>query len=144
MVPGENYTWEFTNPITKRHYLLKDRLLQWDGRPARIEIAFDITEAEAEKQALKNTLDTEQMVMECVRIMYRQPDMALSAPMVLEHLGCFLSADRSYLAMLRDGLLYNDFEWCKDGIDSQKENLQGVPLSSVERWVPIFNRVCHT
>lgn len=139
LVPGENYTWEFTNPITKRHYLLKDRLLQWDGRPARIEIAFDITEAEAEKQALKNTLDTEQMVMECVRIMYRQPDMALSAPMVLEHLGCFLSADRSYLAMLRDGLLYNDFEWCKDGIDSQKENLQGVPLSSVERWVPIFN-----
>ena len=80
LVPGENYTWEFTNPITKRHYLLKDRLLQWDGRPARIEIAFDITEAEAEKQALKNTLDTEQMVMECVRIMYRQPDMALSAP----------------------------------------------------------------
>ena len=86
LVPGENYTCEFTNPITKRHYLLKDRLLQWDGRPARIEIAFDITEAEAEKQALKNTLDTEQMVMECVRIMYRQPDMALYAPMVLEHL----------------------------------------------------------
>lgn len=29
---GENYTWEFTNPLTKKHYILKDRLIQWDGR----------------------------------------------------------------------------------------------------------------
>ena len=33
----ENYTWEYTNPITKRHYLLKDRLVEWEGRPARME-----------------------------------------------------------------------------------------------------------
>ena len=50
---GENYTWETTNPLTKRHYLLKDRLIQWEGRSARLEIAFDITETEAEKQSLK-------------------------------------------------------------------------------------------
>ena len=62
LVPGENYTWEFTNPITQRHYLLKDRLLEWEGRPARIEIAFDITEAEAEKQSLKRTLDADLVI----------------------------------------------------------------------------------
>ena len=27
---GENYTWEFTNPLTNRHYLLKDRLIEWE------------------------------------------------------------------------------------------------------------------
>lgn len=26
LVPGETHTWEFTNPLTNRHYLLKDRL----------------------------------------------------------------------------------------------------------------------
>ena len=60
---GENYTWETTNPLTKRHYLLKDRLIQWEGRSARLEIAFDITETEAEKQSLKTALDAESMIM---------------------------------------------------------------------------------
>ena len=29
-----------------RHFLLKDKLSDWDGRPARLEIAVDITEQE--------------------------------------------------------------------------------------------------
>lgn len=28
---GETYTWEYTNPVTGRHYLLKDRLIEWTG-----------------------------------------------------------------------------------------------------------------
>lgn len=46
---GEIYTWEYTNPLTQRHYILKDRLIQWKGRAARMELAFDTTESEKEK-----------------------------------------------------------------------------------------------
>lgn len=138
--PGENYTWEHTNPITKRHYLLKDRLIQWEGRPARMEIAFDISKAEEEKQALKNMLDAEQMVMECVRALYREREINRSVPVVLERLGRFLSADRSYLGIVREELIYNDFEWCGEGVASEKEALQGLPLSMIGRWLPIFSR----
>lgn len=38
------YNWEITNPITGRHYMLKDKLIKWKGRQARLEIAFDSTE----------------------------------------------------------------------------------------------------
>lgn len=138
--PGENYTWEHTNGITKRHYLLKDRLLQWEDRPARMELAFDITEVEAEKQALKNTLDAEQAVVECIRTLYQERDLAQSISMVLQHLGRFLSADRAYLGTIQDGLWYNDFEWCNDGVASQKESLQGIPLSAVSRWLSAFDQ----
>ena len=79
---GENYTWETTNPLTKRHYLLKDRLIQWEGRSARLEIAFDITETEAEKQSLKTALDAESMIMACVRTLYREQDIGKSIPAV--------------------------------------------------------------
>lgn len=138
--PGENYTWEFTNPITQRHYLLKDRLFEWDGRPARLEIAFDITKAEEEKQALKNMLDAEQMLMECVRVLYREHDLSQSIPAVLEHLGRFLNADRAYLFMERGNRLYNDYEWCAEGVSPQKELLQDLPLSSIDSWRPAFDR----
>lgn len=137
---GENYTWEYTNPLTKKHYLLKDRLIQWEGRQARMEIAFDITEAEAEKQKLKNTLDAQQMVMECVRTLYQEHDLSVAIDAVLEHLGRFFEADRAYLFMLRENLAYNDFEWCKEGIAAQKDLLQAVPLSVVTRWMPFFDR----
>ncbi|MFQ7552852.1 MAG: hypothetical protein ACLRMZ_24395 [Blautia marasmi] len=50
---NETYSWEYTNPIINKHYLLKDRLIEWDGRIARMEIAFDITEANEEKNELK-------------------------------------------------------------------------------------------
>lgn len=140
LVPGENYTWEYTNPITSRHYLLKDRLIQWEGRTARIETAFDITEAEEEKQALKNTLDAEQMTMECVRTLYQEHDVTRSIPMVLERLGRFLAADRAYLGVARGGLWYNDYEWCKEGVQSQKEHLQGIPFSAISSWFPAFEQ----
>ena len=140
LVPGENYTWEYTNPLTERHYLLKDRLLQWGGQPARLEIAFDITAAEAEKQALKQMLDAEQMVMECVRNLYREPDLNQSVPFVLERLGRFLAADRAYVLIEHDNLLYNDYEWCADGVASQRELLQGLPLSSIDCWRPAFDQ----
>lgn len=26
------YTWELTNPISHRHYLLRDKLIRWNGR----------------------------------------------------------------------------------------------------------------
>lgn len=135
---GEIYTWEFTNPITDRHYLLKDRLIEWDRKSARMEIAFDTTESENEKLQLKYMLNAEKMVTECVRTLYQEHDYQIAVNCVLEHLGKFLSAERSYILNIRDHLIYNDFEWCAKGIAPQKDFLQALPLSLIERWYPYF------
>ena len=94
---GENYTWEFTNPITNRHYILKDRLIEWEGLPARMEIAFDTTESEKEKMQLKYMLEANEMVTECVRTLYQQNDIETATSQILERLGSFLCADRTYI-----------------------------------------------
>ena len=39
----ECYVWEYTNPITGRRHPLNDRLIDWNGRDARIEVGFEIT-----------------------------------------------------------------------------------------------------
>ena len=92
---GENYTWEYTNPLTRRHYILKDRLIEWEDRPARMEIAFDTTESEKEKQQLKFTLDAEKMVTNCISALYQQNDIVETTTQVLRMFGSFLSADRT-------------------------------------------------
>lgn len=137
---GENYTWEHTNPITGRHYLLKDRLLEWDHRPARMEIAFDTTESEREKMLLKYTLEAEKMVTDCVGMLYRQNDIVGTTVQVLKKFGSFLGADRVYLVDIKDGVMYNQFEWCAPGITSYKDQIQGIPVSTVERWITSFRQ----
>lgn len=137
---GEIYSWEFTNYINGRHYMLKDRLIEWDGRKARMEMAFDTTEAEIEKQQLKYRLNAEQMIMECVRTLYKERDIEKGIGSVLERLGSFLQADRAYVLMVRDALLYNDYEWCEKGVSPQKDILQEIPESTMERWVTEFEQ----
>lgn len=137
---GENYTWEITNPITERHYILKDRLLEWDNRPARMEIAFDTTESEKEKLLLKFTLEAEKMVTDCVGMLYRQNDIVRTTEQVLEKFGSFLCADRAYIVDIENGMLYNRLEWCAEGVSPQKELMQGLPVSMIERWSPYFKQ----
>ena len=103
-----------------------------------MEIAFDTTESENEKILLKYTLNAEKMVMECVRTLYQEHDFDVAVDQVLRHLGKFLCADRSYIFNIRDHLLYNDYEWCAEYVAPQKEFLQAVPLSLIERWYPFL------
>lgn len=136
---GEIYTWEYTNPLTKRHYILKDSLVEWEGRIARMELAFDTTESEKEKIQLKSNLETDKMITECVRMLYQPDDIDAAIGQVLQYLGSFLSAARTYIVYIRDGKMYNDYEWCSEGVSPQKNFLQEMPINLIERWIPYFN-----
>lgn len=49
------YQWEFFNPIVKRHYLLKDKLIQWGERGlVRMEIALDVTDIKNKQAELED------------------------------------------------------------------------------------------
>lgn len=140
LAPDACYTWEFTNPITKRHYLLKDRLVDWKGHHARVEIAVDVTESQQEKIALKNALEAETMVMECVRQMYETDDIDGTIHNILAKAGAYMEADRSYLFEIRDGKMFNTYEWCAPGVRSEKENLQNLDISLINRWRNYFQK----
>jgi PAS domain S-box-containing protein len=49
------YTWEYYNPTLKKHFYIKDQILQWPGgRDVRFEVAIDITEKKEAENALKD------------------------------------------------------------------------------------------
>lgn len=137
---NEYYTWEYTNPVIGRHYLLKDRIIEWEGKRARLEIAFDITASENEKTELKNNLDAQRMVMECVRLLYRKKSLEAAFPAVLEMLGTYLSAERTYVFEVSGNTMSNTFEWCSEHTVAQIENLQELDLSLLGRWRTFFDR----
>ncbi|OJT72339.1 hypothetical protein BM530_20495, partial [Clostridioides difficile] len=40
------YEWEFYNKKLKRTFIIKDRMLNWQGRRVRIELSYDMYSAE--------------------------------------------------------------------------------------------------
>ena len=66
-------------------------------------------------------------------------DLDQSVPAVLERLGRFLSAGRAYLGLVREELVYNDFEWCAEQMEPQRMRCRGA-LQLIGRWLPIFAR----
>jgi diguanylate cyclase (GGDEF)-like protein len=133
-------TWNYTNPLTRRHYVLKDRAIDWQGRPARMEIAFDLTENEQEKIDLQNALATQDVVLDCAKELYREADAQASIPRVLEMLGEYLGADRAYVFDIQGDKMSNTFEWCKPGVRPEKERLQQIDLALLDSWMPKFGR----
>mgnify|MGYP005874248909 FL=1 len=134
------YTWEFTNPSIGRHFLLKDKIIQWHGKTARMEIAFDITELELQKQELKNMLDVQTLITNCVRMLYAVDDLDQTINAVLTQIGEFLVSDRAYVFEIKDELMNNTHEWTAPGISPQLEKLQQLDLSLISDWLPFFEK----
>lgn len=134
------YTWEFTNPSIGRHFLLKDKIIQWRGKTARMEIAFDITERELQKQELKNMLDVQTLITNCVRMLYAVDDLDQTINAVLTQIGEILVSDRAYVFEIKDELMNNTHEWTAPGISPQLEKLQQLDLSLISDWLPFFEK----
>lgn len=134
------YTWEFTNPSIGRHFLLKDKIIQWRGKTARMEIAFDITELELQKQELKNMLDVQTLITNCVRMLYAVDNLDQTINAALTQIGEFLVSDRAYVFEIKDELMNNTHEWTAPGISPQLEKLQQLDLSLISDWLPFFEK----
>lgn len=111
------YVWEHISPIDGHSYLLKDKLINWNGKTARLEIAQDITE-----QTSRNLFRLETTTLiECIRLLSAQEELKDAIETVLSTIGEYYQADRSYILELNQERTVgtNTFEWCRLGVESQ-------------------------
>ena len=136
---GAFLEWEHTSPITKHHYLLRDKLIDWNGKQARLEIAFDITDHDREKESFKFLASANGLNVECIRVLENDDlDAALNA--VLGMVGEFLQADRTYIFNIVSHRMWNAYEWCAQGVSPEIQNLSDLPLSLIDHWIERFTR----
>lgn len=130
----EYLEWEFENPITKRLYRLKDKLIGWDGRDVRLEIADDFTAAGEKRR------ERERVVMECVRQMYSSIETDVAIHNTLRALGTYLGGERTYIFHVHGKYMDNTYEWCAEGVSTEIDSLQNLPITIIDRWMPAFSR----
>ncbi len=134
------YSWEITNPLTNRHYLLRDKLITWRGRESRIEIAFDLTEKEEERARFAYLATAGETVVECIKRLSENEDTLAAINGALTLMGGVLDADRTYVFAIHEDRMNNIAEWCAPGVEPEIHLLQNLPLSLIDRWRLAFSR----
>ena len=135
------YFWEWSNKLLGRHFMLKDKLIQWRGRPARLEIAIDVTEREVVSQRVREKLDYAQSVLSSAKVLAEEEDMDRAVQRLLAQVGDFYQADRAYLfqpSLRQAGAWNNTYEWCRPGVSSELDSLQELPAPLLARWMGLF------
>lgn len=136
----ECYVWEYTNPITGRRHLLNDRLVDWNGRDARIEVGFEITARKEEGMRFRNLHQSEEIILDCVRALYREEDAELAADDMIQHLGSELKAERALLLMHDGERFTNTHEWCLEGLKRRNLEFLWIEEPPFRRWLDLFRQ----
>lgn len=136
------YIWEHTNEILNRHYIVKDKLINWNGRPARMEFALDVTMKENVSIALRDKLEKSQVIIDCIGSLVTAENLDNAMSLVLQNLGHYYLANRTYIFEVdySTKTVSNTYEWLAQGVGSQKDNLQKLPFSVVKRWFDCFQQ----
>ena len=136
------YIWERDNKLLNCHFILKDKLIPWCGKMARLEIAIDVSEHEMVSQRVREKLDFAQSVLACAQVLAEESDMKRATLHMLQLVGEFYQADRAYIFEQDDGaenVWNNKYEWKREGVKSEQEQLQKVPETILRRWFDIFH-----
>jgi len=136
------YKWDYYNPVVDQHFMLKDKIIEVDGKRLRMEIATDITEKSKTAQALHKRLSVEEALVRCISTLKNGTDVDTSINELLKHVGEFYYADRAYIFEIDyvNKEVNNTYEWCDERSHPEIDNLQNVPLSAIDRWLEAFDK----
>lgn len=135
------YVWELNNQKFGRRFILKDKLIAWQGKMARLELAKDVTEQEIVSQSAQTKLDFSQAVCACTRALLEEPDRASATRQMLAAAAGFYRSDRVCLfESVPGGGWRIAGEWCRDGVSSGADPLSACLLTLPERWMMAFRQ----
>ncbi|MDO4479148.1 MAG: ATP-binding protein [Lachnospiraceae bacterium] len=87
-------------------------------------------------------ISQEEAIRSFLDLLNRKPEECLTIQQQIEAIGCYFGADRAYIFEQNEDKRYvdNAFEWCKDGVNPEIDNLQLVPVDVVAIWYDNFRR----
>ena len=82
----------------------------------------------------------DEALMQCIHTLRAGSDMDHAIQKLLEIIAEFHDADRAYIFEFADDEIHmdNTYEYCKDGITPEKDILQDIEISTIERWLVLF------
>lgn len=136
----EFYIWENKNCVTGKKYILKDKIINWNSRRARLEIAIDITEKEIISKTLQDKLDLSKFVVSAVECLTDSGIENTDFDKILKYALDYYNAERAFIFEYSYslGLARNTHEICAPGIEPQIDFLQNLTFEDLSLWNRLF------
>lgn len=140
LVDGQEYVWEHYNEYLKKWFEKRSTRIQVDGRSCHLMVSHDITNQKEELSLLSGRLSMEEILLRCVHTLTSEEDMNTAVTQFLTAIGGYYRASRAYIIEfdLKNQVLNNTFEWCREGTTAEIHRLQRIPLNVVDDWVQKF------
>ena len=95
---NEFYIWEFSNQHLNKDYIVKDKLVLWEGTPVRMEIAVDVSDTHNfNLQRVPTEFAIEKTILDCLQALTIPDTLEEAINNVLEIIGNFYQATRAYI-----------------------------------------------
>lgn len=135
-------SWEHTNSLCNRHFIIKEKLVKWDNQLAKMQLAMDFTKQNNVNNIVKRKLEIEESIVECISCLLEQKNIDNAMMTVLDYVLKYYDGDRAYVFEFdwENALANNTYEKCKNSVEPQKNNLQHIPNFILHRWINEFNK----
>ena len=130
------YTWEWDNPKFGRRFLLRDKLISWQGKLARLELATDISHQESAREQQ----DFAKAVCACTKALVEEPDSLVAVRQMLAVCAEFYQSDRLCLFATETGGWRLVEEWRRNDASSKTQELSSCLPAVPERWMKAFRQ----
>jgi diguanylate cyclase (GGDEF)-like protein len=136
---GEFVEWRYFNPVVQKYFIIKDTLIEDDGREYRLELAVDSSIEEQQRKIIQGYIDNEAIINEGLRLSLSATEPDESIHILLEYIGRAFRCDRIYIFEEAEGRMFNNsYEWCGKGVSAEKDNLQNIPMEDAMIWIDRF------
>lgn len=129
------YVWEMENVLTDGHFILKDKLIPWKGKMARLELAVDVGEKEILTQRMQEKIDIENNIVECAKILEEEQNQQEALQGVLGVIGKFFDAYRVYI--LKSEQTTGEWscfdEWIRGDLQLEEKQWQSLTFKKFPR-----------
>ncbi len=142
--PGYFKEYRYYNPVLDRHLMMKETVLEENGRKYRLELAIDVS-GQVQRETMEGRYQNlEAIINEGLRVALQEKKPSGTLAVLLEYLGNALNGERTYIFEKNaKGGDDNTYEWTAKGIMPERENLQDLPSEVCESWYRSFRAGRH-
>lgn len=126
-------SWENTNARLHKRFIIRDKIIRWDGKRARLEIFTDLSMQESR---LHSNVKADRMLLESASLLLTSSTLGTAVRDILEKLGKFYRADRAYFTrvQLAHSLQIAPQEWRAPGICSPRGGTGRIEQGFLSIW----------
>ena len=129
-LPEENKfkVWESTNSKLHKRFLVRDKIIYWGGKKARLEIFSDLISWQKQED---HQHFTSKILLECASVLLSCKTLEKAFHTALEYIGNFYHAEHTYLISNKnEELRFPYFSWSQDNSMDHFQPIIGEKVSS--------------